>query len=565
MKTRTLLLFLILTAASGLAADGVAYDLLSVPIKGDWKRTDQNGYAFFSRPGKPGGIVLIRSMKGGPDLLERFLTRLMDAHAEGRVLAKVFPQQIARGKTKSGLTFAGQGRITKTESDTWYCQYFAFDLGGSLQAFVAFAETPEAFKELSQAAGPALELASAISPQTPTAQLPAPATGPTSMHQQTGIMPDQFVSGVVSAQSAELKPIQFRITGGMALSTDDLVLSNRDETGAIYVTRDSVSYTAFMDQAREIHRIQDFGRPQKTGLTREFLMKAVQQLGKEKVDLFFVDTSPVHQLSVDKKGNLFIGQTIDDHNAFLLRSSAGITLIASPSQLRRAANGYNTNRDASRIRPTARGNAWMFVQGPEPDGKNYGTVAYALLKTDDGFKSKQVVPSFKGKPYNRAAAYSLFNNVTVDANENLVFYMRGSFWRIQPDGAVTEILKLPLPAENVSVAGPVIQENGDMWLAFSTQYHVTSYANVNGGVADIRNTWFMVGDRSRLVRIRIRDGKAELGEISSERVLDALRKAGIVRSDSGVMKTAFLRLDYKTGGLILADSHHSVLYGLTAD
>lgn len=566
VKSSLLIICLLFITANSLAADGISYDLLSIPVQGNWKRLDQNGYAVFSRPGKPGGLLLLKSMKGGPEMLERFLTRLMEAHAEGRTLAKVFPEKIARGKTRSGLSFAGQGRVTTSEKDTWYCQYFAFDLGGSLQAFVAFAETAESFKELSAAAGPALELAAAIPPQTvPTAEIPSPATGPTSMHQQTGIMPDQFVSGVISAQSAELKPIQFRITGGMALSTDDLVLSNRDETGAIYVTRDSVGAMANLDLAREIHRIQDFGRPQKTGLSREFLMKAVAQLGKEKVDLFFVGTSPVHHLSVDRKGNLFMGQTIDDHNAFLLRSSAGITLIASPSQLRKAANGYNTNRDASRIRPTSRGNAWLFVQGPEPDGKNYGTIAYALLKTNEGFKSKQVIPSFKGKPYGRAAAYSLFNNVAVDQDENLVFYSRGSFWRIQPDGAVTEILKLPLPSENVTISGPVIQENGDMWLAFSTQYHVTSYANVTGGTADIRNTWFMVGDRSRLVRIRMKGGKVELGEISSERLLDALRKSGIVRSDSGVMKTALLRLDYKTGGLVLADSHHSVLYGLSAD
>ena len=139
------------------------------------------------------------------------------------------------------------------------------------------------------------------------------------------------------------------------------------------------------------------------------------------------------------------------------------------------------------------------------------------------------------------------------------------FWRIRPDGDVSEILKLTLPSENVTVTGPVILENGDMWLAFSTQLHVSSYANVTNGAVDVRNTWFMVGDRSRLVRIRLKSGKVELGEISSERILDALRKASIVRSDSGVMKTALLRIDYKTGGLILADSHHSILYGLTAD
>lgn len=560
-----LLLTAVLTGHS-LAADGIEYDGLTLPVKGEWKKSNQPGYAVFARSGKPGGVLVLQSMRAGPEMLDRFLTRLMEAHSEGRTLAKVFPEQLARGKTKSGLTFVGQGRVTKSQKDIWYCQYFAFDLDGSLQAVVVFAETPDAFKEISSVVAPGLELASWRMHTMPTAQLPTPATGPTSTFEQTGIMPDQFVTGVVSAQSAELKPIQFRITGGMAISTSDLVLTHRDQTGAMYMIKDTVGDMASMGDASEIHKIQDFGRPQKTGLTREFLMKVVRQLGKEKVDLFFVNTSPVHQMSVDRKGNLFIGQTIEDHNAFMMRSTSGdVSLIASPSQLKKISNGWHTNRDASRIRPTSEGNAWLFVQGPEANGKNYGTLAYALLKTDQGFKSRQVVPSFRGKTYDRTAAYGLFKSVTVDQDENLVFYNKGSFWRIQPTGEITEILRLALPTGNVSVAGPVILDNGDIWIAFSTDYNINSYANVTNGAVDIRNTWFMVGDRSRLVRIRIAGGKVELGEISSERILEALRKARITRSDSGVMRTALLRRDFKTGGLVLVDSHHNVLYGLTAD
>lgn len=565
-KASAFLLAASLLAGPGLSAEGIEYDRIRLPIRGDWQKAEQSGYAMFARSGKPGGVLVLQSMRGGPEMLDRFLTRLMEAHSEGRTLAKVFPEQLARGKTKSGLTFAGQGRVTKSDKDIWYCQYFAFDLGGSLQAVVVFAETPDAFKELSAVVAPGLELAAALTQTTPAAQLPTPATGPTSTFQQTGIMPDQFVSGVVSAQSAELKPIQFRITGGMGISPDNLVLTHRDQTGAMYMIKDTVGDMAVLDTAREIHRIQDFQKPQKTGLTREFLMKVVKQLGKEKVDLFFVNTSPVHQMSVDRKGNLFIGQTIEDHNAFMLRNTSGdVSLIASPSQLKKISNGWHTNRDASRIRPTSEGNAWLFVQGPEANGKNYGTLAYALLKTEQGFKSKQVVPSFRGRAYDRVAAYGLFNSVTVDPEENLVFYNKGSFWKIQPSGEITEILRLALPTGGVSVAGPVILDNGDIWLAFSTEYNINSYANVTNGAVDIRNTWFMVGDRSRLVRIRIAGGKVELGEISSERILDALRKARLTRSDSGVMKTALLRRDFKTGGLVLVDSHHNVLYGLTAD
>ncbi len=458
--------------------------------------------------------------------------------------------------------------------------YYAFNVGDGVQAVMVLAENANLFKEIAKETSPAFEQIQVISssqPSRPAVTQPSrpenqSGTPSTSFFQQTGPASDQFVSGVVTAQSAELKPVSFRVTGGMRFGTlsasdSDMVMSARDKDGNLYIIESSVGVFGSTDRAQFIHRIKDFSAPQKLDWSRKAAMINVNRLSKEKVDLFFADVSPIHTLRVDEKGNLYVGINIDHDNAFFSLERGGESkLLASMSQLSRAANGYQTGGTASRLYVSQSGSAWLMVQGVEkPGGKDYGTNAFFLERADGGWKAVPIPVRCQGQPCSQKTKYTIFANGTVDADGGWIFYDGAGFWRATKDGDVRQLARLKLPTGDVTITGPVVLANGDIWYAFSTDYSVVTGGTVNQqtGYYDARNTWFTVGDRSRLVRIRIKDGAVQLGEISSEKILAALRAQKLpLRPDSQVMKTVRLVPDYSTGGLLVFDGHHSVLYGI---
>jgi hypothetical protein len=237
------------------------------------------------------------------------------------------------------------------------------------------------------------------------------------------------------------------------------------------------------------------------------------------------------------------------------------------SQLSKVANGYQTGGTASRLYVSPKGTAWLMVQGiDKPGGKDYGTNAFYMRRTEEGgWRATPVPVRCGGQPCSMKVKYSIFSHGVADEGGGFVFHDGNGFWRATPDGDVKNLLQLKLPGGDVRIVGPVLLSNGDIWYALSTVYSVSSYSKVDQqtGYAEVRNTWFTVGDRSRFIRIRVRGGKAELGEISSEAMFAALRKKGVpLRPDSQVMKTVRFVPDYATGGFIAFDAHHSVLYSI---
>lgn len=552
-----------------LHADPIAYDRISIPVEGQWKKTEKESYAMFEAPGK-GGIVILASAAPGLSG-DVYLERLMKQHTEGRTLLSISPQKIASGKTASGVPFSAQAKVTKGATDTWYVMYYVFSVEDRLQAVFVVAENAAAFKVLAKEVAPAFEKISIVAKIEPAK--PAEGQPATSIFQQTGPMSDQFVSGVVTAQSAELKPVPFSIQGAMrfsVMSADDydLVMSARDKDGSMYVTESSLGVFGSTDRAQFIHRIKNFGAPEKLSWSRRAVQSMIAQLSKEKIDMFFAESSSVHTLRVDEAGNLFIGANVDHDNAFIAISKEGTsTLLASMSQLSKVANGYQTGGTASRLYVSPKGTAWLMVQGiDKPGGKDYGTNAFYMRRTEEGgWRATPVPVRCGGQPCSMKVKYSIFSHGVVDEGGGFVFHDGNGFWRATPDGDVKNLLQLKLPGGDVRIVGPVLLSNGDIWYALSTVYNVSSYSKVDQqtGYAEVRNTWFTVGDRSRFIRIRVRGGKAELGEISSEAMFAALRKKGVpLRPDSQVMKTVRFVPDYATGGFIAFDAHHSVLYSI---
>lgn len=545
-----------------LPAAPLAYDRLVFPS--DVSTTSRQEKDFGLAMTLKDGVAILGKRVIWKEKPEAFLEKYMELMRGDKVVTKKNPDAIASGKSKSSVPFVAQSRVMQRDKETLYAIYYGFIIGDTIQPVTIMADNPARFKSLVALWSPLLD-GVALKPED------KPSTA-TTVYEQTGPGRDQFVSGVIQAESGKLTPVSFNISGAMQLYTtglmeSDLMISARDANGDIYLTESIVGTYAYLERAQGIFRISNFSQPRATEITRLSVMNLFKT-GGEKADPFFLNIYPLHQLQ-SIPGGLLFGIRLEDHNGFM---SVDQTLkkpafVAKPSQLSRISFGWHTEYDASKIFATQKGNAWLFVMGPEDaKGKNYSTSAFFMTRQPDGgWAATKITPMLAGKPVPRTNLHAFFKGGCVDHEENFVNDYQGFLYRLTPRGEMIPVGRLGFPTKGVGVTGPAVTANGDIWYALTTTINVTSGGIVDpNGNYEHKNTWFSVGDRSRLIRLRPGKNGFTLGEISSESIIKAINAKGIAKpiDSAGLWNISHLLLDHKTGGLLINDSRNRVLFSL---
>lgn len=147
-------------------------------------------------------------------------------------------------------------------------------------------------------------------------------------------------------------------------------------------------------------------------------------------------------------------------------------------------------------------------------------------------------------------AYSLFQGCT-DWEGGYIFYTGLALWRLTPDGIARPLVNVKVAGQGASYGNPVVDGNGDIWIPVARKFKSVAY------VDDTHRTdvYSILGDRSRLVRVRLTARGAQVHEISTSRFLSSLGR-------SGVMKVYTLKPDWKYGGIVGYDSHQDVAFHL---
>lgn len=536
---------------------------------GVWSaRVSQNGEARFleAQSANPPALTLM-TPPGAPMDLRAYLNGLVRLHIAGRSVERKSPAEPALGQTASGLAFAGQAVVSRGEDGKrWYVMYYAFDAGGAPQAVMIATETPQAFQQLARSVGAALEKAELLAAPAPATELPG-GGGAQVIREQTGPAADQFVSGVIQAQSAELQPANFRIAWRSRVSMLDVSdysyrMLHRARDGKIFFTEASIGVFAQMEHAQNIMQVAPNGALTKTAISRVGFAQSVAQLTRARTRPEVIVFGGAESA---RNGDLYVTGAFYGNRVAVLRYPAAggpPALIASPDQLNRMSDGWNNGDDNLRLSVAPNNALWLFVSG-----RNGARIFYAppnFAVTPNGVNFQEIVATENGQRIDLRRVYRALAGGAPTWEGEWLSYSNNSYWMLSPSGAMRRWLQITLPREGVTTTRPIVLENGDVWLAFNTTYDVQSYVNADNP-AEVRNTWFQVGDRSRFVRLRVRNGRGELAEISSERIFAALKASGVpfdVEPRVAVMRVIRLGLDYSNGGLLAYDSHHRLAYSL---
>lgn len=536
---------------------------------GAWSaRVSQSGDARFleAQATNPPALALM-TPPGAPMDLRAYLNGLVRLHIAGRTVERKSPAEPALGKTRSGLAFAGQAVVSRgADGKQWYAMYYAFDAGGAPQAILIATETPQAFQQLARSAGAALEMTELLAAPDAAAEIPGGA-GVQIVREQTGPAADQFVSGVIQGQSAELQAANFRLAWRarapmLDVSDSSYRMQHRASDGRIFFTEASIGVFAQMEHAQHIMQVASNGTTTKTLISRTSFAENLAQLtrarSRPRVMVFSAAESA-------RNGDLYVTAALYENRSAILRYPAAggpPALIASPDQLNRMSDGWNNGDDNLRLSVAPNNALWLFVSG-----RNGARIFYAppnFAATPTGVNFQEIVATENGQRIDLRRVYRALSGGAPTWQGEWLSYSNNSFWLLAPSGEMRRWLQLPLPGEGVTLTRPIVLENGDVWLAFNTTYDVQTYVNADNP-AEVRNTWFSVGDRSRFVRLRVRDNRPALAEISSERIFTALKAGGApINSEprNAVMRVIRLGVDYSNGGLLAYDSHHRLAYSI---
>ncbi len=536
---------------------------------GAWSARISNlGDAHFleAQSANPPALALM-TPPGAPMDLRAYLSGLVRMHIAGRSVERSSPAEPALGKTQSGLAFAGQAVVSKgADGKIWYVMYYAFDAGGVPQAILIAVETPQAFQQLARSAGVALEKTELLAAPAPAAELPS--DGRTQIvREQTGPAADQFVSGVIQGQSAQLQSANFRIAWRsrvpmLDVSDSSYRMQHRAADGGIFFTEASIGVFARLDHAQNIMQVASNGQVVKTAISRNAFAESVGQLSRARNRPRVIVFSGAESA---RNRDLYVTAAFYENRSAILRYPAAggpPALIASSEQLNRMSEGWNNSDDSLRLSVAPNHALWLFVSGRNGARIFYAPPNFSL--TPNGVDFQEIRPTENGQRINLSRVYRALASGAPTWQGEWLSYSNNSFWLLAPSGAMRRWLQLPLPREGVTLTQPIVLENGDVWLAFNTTYDVQSYVNADNP-SEVRNTWFQVGDRSRFVRLRVRSSRAELAEISSERIFSALKTSGVplnAEPGAAVMRVIRLGLDYSNGGLLAYDSHHRLAYSL---
>ncbi|MBL8022600.1 MAG: hypothetical protein JNM27_23175 [Leptospirales bacterium] len=571
---RQILPILAIVCSGALSAAPLTFG--SLTFTSDGSPTSKKEQDFGLSLSRDDGIALVTKVIAWKDKPEVFLERFMESMKRDYTVAKKNPDQIASGKTKSGVPFVAQSRVLQKGQETVYALYYAFGTSAdTMQAFVIMSDNAAKFRTIVAVWSPLLETVAISRPASTAANTQAnnqPATA-THIFEQTGPAADQFVSGTIQAESAKLTPVKFTISGGTAVSVvglydSDLILTPRNEKGEIFLIEKTFGTYANTERALAVSRMTNFDKPKATAITRLSVLNLAKKAG-EKGDAFFLSNYPIHQLQILPKG-LILGMTLEDHNAFMSfdENLASPAFVAKPSQLAKIGNGWKTGGDASTVLSTRAGNAWLFVKGPEDtSGKNYSTTPFFMERqSDGGWSAKRVEPTINGKPVPRKNLYAFFAGGCVDENQNFVNAFEDFLYRLTPAGEMIPLGRLGFPTKGIYLTGPTIAPNGDIWYALATKIDSVAVGKVDTatGYTEHRQTWFSVGDRSRLIRLRPKANRTfDIGEISIDTFYEAVAKSGGPKVNSvGLWTITQLLPDFKTGGIIVVDTRNKVLTSL---
>ncbi|MCE9599768.1 MAG: hypothetical protein K8S54_17550 [Spirochaetia bacterium] len=557
-------LLIAMLALTSAQAAPLAFDRLIFPADGAPTSRDEKDFGLSLS--RADGVTMITRSIPWKEKPEAFLEKFMESMRQGRTVAKKNPDPVASGKTRSGVTFVAQSRVLQNGGETVYALYYGFVLGEKMQAVILMSDNAARFKSIVAAWSPLLE---GVTVKAEVAE--DKKQSPTVIYEQTGPARDQVVSGVVQADSAKLTPVRFAISGAMSLGPSglydsDLILSARNQKGDIYLTESISGTYAGAARAQRVHKITDFGTPNATAISRESLMTLFKTAG-EKVDMFFVNVDPMHTVQILPRG-LVVGISLEDHNGFMTFDDAlkNPAILARPSQLSKISFGWKTRNDGSTVRTTQKGNAWLFVMGPQDaNGKDYSTSPFFMTRQPDGgWGATRVTPMLNGKPVPVANLHAFFKGGCVDAAEGFINDYEGFLYKLMPTGEMIPLGRLGFPTKGVGVTGPQVTANGDIWYALATSIDVSSLGKVDAnGNYEHRQTWFSVGDRSRLIRLRPGKNGFELGEISVESIFSSISaKTGKKIESSGLWTVLHLLPDYKTGGLLVSDVRNRLLFSI---
>ncbi len=546
----------------------LTHDRLILDLKGSWRSAIDGGMLAASLEGVADAAVLVMpTIDLGGGSLADVLVRGIDASTQGRTLVKALPAQPELGTTRAGVAFVSQFRQTRgAAGDVMNALYYLYDVGGRGQLVVALATSTPSFKLVATAVV-AKETQVIAAPTAPSVGVP---TGAGSTSYTTAVGSTAYVASV--GESPKLAPVPFQLTWAQYNPRASAMTSfgfhfTRDGRGNAYVY-DSREYDAVRTDAVSTYA----GGGSKRALTAidhtAFEAAVLGATGFRDASGSALRTSEFESLDADLGGNLFVGgRAAIFGDAFKGYTSyfvwRGGTGKAEPILPKLTFEQPFNWQATSVLRPTPQGDAWLFI----PRAGSWPRVLY--LRHSGGAWSLQEIDVSRFAGGGKGPTPTIEALTTWGAPDftgGWVFYSNGAFWRISRDGgAIAPLLRMDLPTKGVSVSGPIVLANGDIWFAALEDSSVVSYVGPDQwghGTAEVKHQSIVLGDRSRWIRARL-DGKGgvSLGEIDGEAILAALRKAG-ARLDGGVFQTPRLKVDLTSGGILTYDTHHGVLYAL---
>lgn len=547
-------------ALAGADPTVIAHDRIRFSLPGDWTLQVDGGILQGSLAGaSDGGMVVLGARdRGGRSLVEAF-GLAVDASTKGRTLLKANPPAPGAGASKSGVPFVGQSRITRgAAGDVWMGLYYAFDVGGGAFQLLTFvAGSPETFKTMATASGAGLEGLVVVTPAAapvPSASLGGRVGSGASVYQQTGLRGDEYVSGAVRAESARLAEIPFQLGYARRYKFLDTPQIGRCRDGTAVACSPS---TARVVQAQStLMAVPGDGRapvPTRVNIALlDTLFRGEADDGWQRVMSF-------DRVDAMADGSVFFGLSLygSRHDGYCVVPPGGAPQLVAGWQFMKGFGkpGWGSS---SFMRPCPDGrSAWLVLSNDGP-----ANIAHLTPGAGGSWQARRVQPTWDGKPLTMNKSQLEWG--AAEPGGGYLWHEKDSFYRLAPDGRVSPLAKLPIPTAGVNLSEPVVLPNGDIWFGIATEYSFSSSGTVDQATGHYthRATNFMVGDRSRLVRVRL-DGQGGMavGEISAEKLLEALRARGAA-GDGGVFEPARLRIDHATGGLLVYDSHHGTLYSV---
>lgn len=495
------------------------------------------------------------------------LVQAVEALTRGRTVTKVHPAEPALGKTVPGIGYAAQTRVTRgADGSTWIGMYYLLEVRGQAQLVALVAGSAPSFQALAKEFATALDQATPLggggSPPgggPPSIPVPGPG-GERSFQASTGARSDEYVAGVVSAQSAALAPVPFAVAfvrrAGML--DKSFPQASRDGKGRIFYNDPDFAGKLLFNRA-----VMDATRPGAPVATAYDLDRFGAELTRLHRPKFPTRVSATIHVEGVADGSLVVG--VDDgsnHRAYLaFRPDGTVEAMTRPGQLAEfvAEGGKPAWQSWSFLRPWPDGQgAWLFAQLNPP-----AKVARLVRQGPGTWTLAKVQPRWNGQP--ATLRHTSFMDGAAAPDGSYLWFDKQTVWHMAADGTIRSLVKLPYPEDDVTLSNVVALANRDLWIGFNTKVEVLAGGTVDTrtGVYTHRNTQFSVGDRSRLVRIRL-DGKggATLGEVSGAALRAALAPQGFELA-SDLLGTALLRIDHVTGGLLAYDKHHEIVYGLT--